>query len=97
MSISAAIVLYAVLWFLTLFVVLPLRLTTQGDAGEIVPGTPAGAPVEANLKKKAKIVTIVASVLWAVLFTIIVTGAITVRDFDVMNRLGDLPADGTGE
>ena len=47
MSIVSAIVLYAVLWFLTLFVVLPIRLETQGDRGEIVPGTHAGAPSNA--------------------------------------------------
>ena len=40
MSISAAIVLYSVCWFMVFFIVLPLRLTTQGDAGAVVPGTP---------------------------------------------------------
>ena len=38
----AALVLFAVIWFLVLFVVLPLRLETQGDRGEKVPGTQAG-------------------------------------------------------
>ena len=44
MSITSAIVLYVVLWFLTFLIVIPIRLKTQGDVGEIVPGTMAGAP-----------------------------------------------------
>ncbi|MCB1409914.1 MAG: DUF1467 family protein, partial [Rhodobacteraceae bacterium] len=39
----SAFVLYAFLWFLTLLVVLPIRLKTQEDVGEVVPGTPRSA------------------------------------------------------
>lgn len=87
MSISAAFVLFAVCWFMVFFIVLPLRLTTQGDAGTVVPGTPAGAPVGFVVKRKAKITTIVASIIWAALFVIITSGWISVRDFDVMGRM----------
>ena len=44
MTITAAVVLFAVVWFMVFFIVLPLRLTTQGDAGSVVPGTPKSAP-----------------------------------------------------
>ena len=44
MSIVSAIVLFAVIWFMVLFIVLPIRLETQGDVGEHVPGTHAGSP-----------------------------------------------------
>ena len=44
MGITSAIVLFVIIWFLTLFVVLPLRLQTQGDLGSIEPGTHAGSP-----------------------------------------------------
>jgi predicted secreted protein len=87
MSITSALVLYAVLWFLTLLIVIPIRLKTQGDVGEIVEGTHAGAPAQHNLKEKAWITTGVAAVLWVILFWIITQGIITVRDFDWMNRL----------
>ncbi len=88
MALTSALVLYAVIWFLTLFVVLPLRLKTQGDIGEVVPGTPQSAPAEAHLKKKFWIVTGVALVIWAIIFTIIVTETITVRDFDWRGTMG---------
>jgi predicted secreted protein len=82
MGVTAALVLYAVIWFMVLFVTLPIRLTTQGDTGEIVPGTQAGAPVNPQLKRRFLIVTAVSLVLWAVIAGIIITGAITICDFD---------------
>lgn len=90
MSISAAFVLFAVCWFMVFFIVLPLRLTTQGDAGQVTPGTPAGAPAGFVVRRKARITTVVATVIWAVLFVIITQGWITVRDFDVMGRMPPL-------
>jgi predicted secreted protein len=91
MAITSAIVLYAVIWFLTLFIVLPIRLKTQQDVGEIVPGTPASAPVNPQLKLRALIVTGVAAVIWAVLYTVIETEMLTVRDVDWLNRLEPAP------
>lgn len=90
MSITSAIVLFAVLWFLTFLIVIPFRLETQGDLGKVEPGTQAGAPENHYLKTKAKITTAIAAVLWCILAGIILTGTITVRDFDFMNRLPPL-------
>ena len=87
MAISSALVLYAVFWFMTFFVVLPIRVRTQGDAGDIVPGTHAGAPAVHNLKKKAWITTIVAFALWALTVAIILSGMISVRDIDWFSRM----------
>ena len=39
MNLTGGIVLYAVLWFLTLFVLLPIGQVSQAEAGEVVPGT----------------------------------------------------------
>lgn len=88
MSIVSAIVLYAVIWFMCFLIALPVRVKTQGDLGDIVPGTHAGAPEHHHLKKKAIITTIVAAILWAVIAGIILSGWITVRDFDWMGRMG---------
>ena len=43
MTLTGAIVLFAVIWFLSLLVALPIGLNTQGDLGEVEPGTPASA------------------------------------------------------
>ena len=78
----SGLVLYAVIWFMTFFVALPIRIETQGDLGEKVEGTHAGSPEHHHLKKKAWITTGVAFVIWAIVATVILTGAITVEDFD---------------
>ncbi|WP_170769058.1 DUF1467 family protein [Ruegeria lacuscaerulensis] len=87
MTITAALVLFAVIWFLTLLVVLPIRIKTQGDLGEIVPGTHAGAPEVHHMKKKLWITTGLTVVLWAIIAGIIISGVISVRDFDWLNQL----------
>ncbi len=89
MSIVSAIVLFAVVWFMVLFVVLPFRVETQGDTGETVAGTHAGAPSSTfSMRRKAWIVTLVAVPVWAVIAGVIVFGDISVRDLDLFNRMG---------
>jgi len=87
MGITSALVLYAVCWFMVFFIVLPLRMVTQGDEGEIVPGTHASAPADPQLKRKAKITTLWALGIWVILAAIIWSGVITVRDIDWFNRM----------
>ncbi|MGR3312362.1 DUF1467 family protein [Roseovarius indicus] len=88
MGIASGIVLFMVIWFMTFLVVLPVRIQTQGEAGEVVPGTHAGSPEKHHLKKKAWIVTGISAVIWAIIATIILTGTITVRDIDMFDRMG---------
>jgi len=87
MGFVSALVLYAVIWFMVLFVVLPIRLETQGDRGEIVPGTHAGAPANLNLRRKFRIVTLVSLVVWGIIASVIWSGLITIRDIDFMDRM----------
>ncbi|TYB89224.1 DUF1467 family protein [Oceaniovalibus sp. ACAM 378] len=94
MSIMSAIVLFAMIWFMVLFVALPLGLRTQGEEGKVVPGTHSSSPANLNMKRKAIWVTIVSVVLWCVIAGIIVSGAISVRDLDWFHRMA--PVDGTG-
>ncbi|MBE0413582.1 DUF1467 family protein [Yoonia sp.] len=84
---TSAFVLFAVVWSMVFFIVLPLRMVSQGDAGEIVPGTHASAPADAQIGRKAKITTLWAVPIWAILAGTILSGAITVRDLDWFNRM----------
>lgn len=88
MSITSALVLYAVLWFLIFLIVIPIRLQTQGDVGHIVEGTHAGAPEHHYLKKKAWITTVVAALCWVLIAGTILSGAISIRDIDMFDRMG---------
>lgn len=84
---TSAIVLFAVIWFMILFIVLPLRLKTQGEMGEIVPGTHASAPANLNFKRKVIVVTIWSAALWIVVAGTILSGWISVRDLDWFERM----------
>lgn len=88
MSITGAVVLFATTWFLVFFVVLPLRFVSQGDAGEVTPGTPAGAPAGHVVARKAKITTAVTLVIWALMVAVILSGVIGIRDIDFMGVMG---------
>lgn len=88
MSITSAFVLFAVCWFMTFLVVLPLRLQTQGEAGEVVPGTHKSAPANPQIGKRAKITTGIAAAMWVLLMTIILSGWISIRDIDWFERMG---------
>ena len=96
MGITSALVLFAVIWFMTFLIVIPIRLQTQGDLGEVVPGTHAGSPEHHHLKKKAWITTGISFVLWVIIAGTILSGIISIEDIDMFNRMGGGAAvDGT--
>lgn len=88
MTITAAFVMYAVTWFMTFFVVLQIRPQSQRDAGEVEPGTPPGAPAGEIVGRKAKLTTLIATPIWAVICGIILSGWITLADLDWFGRMG---------
>jgi len=87
MTITAGIVLFAVIWFMVFFVVLPLNLTTQGDAGQVVPGTHVSSPAGAVVARKARITTVWAFGLWLIVAGVIISGWIGVSDLDWFGRM----------
>ena len=64
MTITSAIVLLSVYWFIILFIILPINVTTQNDERNIIEGTAPSSPVNPNLKRKFTITTLVSVVLW---------------------------------
>ncbi|MBT9384616.1 DUF1467 family protein [Pseudooceanicola sp. CBS1P-1] len=84
---TSAIVLYAVIWWMTLFCVAPLRLKTQQDLGQVTRGTPSGAPEVHHLKEKLLITTGVATVIFLIAAGVILSGVISVRDLDWFGRM----------
>lgn len=95
MTITAAIVLFSVIWFMVFFIVLPLRMVSQAEAGEIVPGTPRSAPADVQIGRKARITTYWAVPVFCVIAVVIMSGKISVRDLDWFGRM-DPPVAASG-
>lgn len=82
MTLTGALVLFALYWFLGLFWMLPLRIRTQSESGEVIPGTPASAPMRTGLRWKAWAATGIAAALLALTTGIIEFGIVTTEDID---------------
>ena len=80
MSVTSALVLFAVLWFLILLMILPLGVRSQQEAGEIVPGTPPGAPAGNFLRRKLILATALAALAFSGIWYVIVFELITHDD-----------------
>jgi predicted secreted protein len=68
MSITLGIAVYLVIWWVVLFAVLPFGVRSQHEDGPVMDGTDPGAPVAANMKLKMLFTTLVAGVLWAIVY-----------------------------
>lgn len=70
MALFTAFAIYFVIWWLTLFVVLPYGNRSQAEDGEVVQGTDPGAPTHSRIWKKLFLNSVVAAgvfgVYWAV-------------------------------
>ena len=68
MDLAFGLALYFMIWWMVLFAVLPFGMRTQGEAGEVVPGTPASAPVKPRLKRLFLINSVLAGVVFAIVW-----------------------------
>ena len=59
LSLAGSIGLYFVVWWTLLFAVLPVRVRSQAEAGEVTAGTDPGAPAAPALRERAIWTTIV--------------------------------------
>ena len=66
MSWTTGIAVYFLIWWLTLFAVLPFGVKSQHE-GETAPGTDPGAPILPRMLNKLFWTTIVAAIVFAVL------------------------------
>ncbi len=69
--------IYGMIWFVSLFMVLPFGITTQEEAGEVEPGSPKSAPHQANILKKMGLTTVLSTVLFIVIYWVFTSGALS--------------------
>ena len=84
MSIASAVVLFCVIWALVFYMINPLWQTSQSEDGEVVPGTPASAPVDPMIRKKAILTTVIATVLFVLAYSTIEFGWLTLDDISFL-------------
>jgi predicted secreted protein len=72
--------IYFIVWWLVFFTVLPWGIQSQGEAGEIAPGTDPGAPAVHRLRAKLTWTTIVASFVFGAFYWAFVTRAVAFAD-----------------
>jgi predicted secreted protein len=73
-SIPLSIGVFFVIWWTVLFAVLPLGVRTQAEDGEVVRGTPESAPTRPRLLRTAIITTLLAIVVFALVYASVVWG-----------------------
>lgn len=87
MTLSFALAIYAIIWWIVLFAMLPIGVRTSEEAGEKAsPGTAESAPVMPNLLPKMVATTVVSTIIFAALYAIIVHHVITLDDIPFFPR-----------
>lgn len=87
MTITGALILFSVTWFMVFLCVLPTRQVSQAEAGQVVPGSAASAPVDPQIGRKARLTTLITLVLWLAMCALIFSEVISIRDTDVFHLL----------
>jgi predicted secreted protein len=88
MGVVTGLVLYAIIWFLTLLIVLQTSVVTQDEAGRRVKGTHGSAPDNPQLGRRFLLTSGIAFGIWAVIAAVILSGAVTIEDIDLFTRFG---------
>jgi predicted secreted protein len=83
MTIVFGTVLYIMIWWITLFAVLPFGVKTQGEAGEVVEGTPESAPASPRFWRVVLINTVVSAVVFTVVWAAMQNDWLGLREIPV--------------
>lgn len=67
LTVGGATALYFVVWWTLLFAVLPVRVISQAEAGEVTAGSDPGAPANPALRERAIWTTIVSAIAFVAL------------------------------
>ncbi len=87
-----AAAVYFVLWWLVLFIVLPIGVRTQEEEGGVEPGTVPSAPAAPYLLVKLLATTLLSGVLFAAGYVVWQSGVVTI---DSIPFLPDFPSTAT--
>lgn len=79
MSTTTAAAVFFLIWWVTLFAVLPWGVRSQQESGEIQIGTDPGAPTKALMFRKLIWTTLIAAAIFAVFYVLQATDVISLE------------------
>ena len=85
MSLVLGLAIYAILWWLAFFAVLPFGVVTHEEAGTVEAGTAPSAPAKPMMLVKVAITSLVAFIVWLGAYYVIV------HQPDIFDNLPFLP------
>lgn len=80
MSLIEGLVTYGIIWFVSLFTVLPWGVRTQQEEGDVEPGTVESAPVHPAIWKKFLATSILAGILFGIFWIVVEYEILSLRD-----------------
>ena len=86
MSTATALAAFFLIWWVTLFAVLPWGVRSQQEGGEVVPGTDPGAPLVPRLGRKLVWTTLITCAVYSVLYVVYTDQLVTLHE--VLKPLG---------
>ena len=84
MQVGTALATYFLIWWVTLFAVLPWGVRNQEESGEGVSGTDPGAPAVPRLWRKLLWTTLLSGVVYGILAVLYRSGVLS---FDLVLRI----------
>ena len=84
MQVGTALATYFLIWWVTLFAVLPWGVRNQEESGEVVSGTDPGAPAVPRLWRKLLWTTLLSGVVYGILAVLYRFGVLS---FDLVLRI----------
>jgi predicted secreted protein len=70
MAFFSAFAIYFIIWWVTLFAILPIGVKTQAEHGDVTLGTTESAPMAAQLGKKVLLTTVVSAIIYAIYYVL---------------------------
>jgi predicted secreted protein len=78
MSVTTALAIFFLIWWVVLFAVLPWGIKSQHEGQDIAPGTDPGAPTKARIGWKLLWTTLVAIAVYGVTYIVYIEHWVTV-------------------
>lgn len=84
MTLFSGFAVYFIIWWVTLFAVLPFGMKTQEEDGDVTLGTTESAPARPRLVRTIILTTVVAAIIFGVYFLITTVAGLS---FDSIPRM----------